>query len=504
MNKHIQILSIAIVLILAVVVGSLLPTASVETIGVIWLVVAGMFCFSLRQNVWKLIPISLLLQGGFNFMPGGFNTTFFMVITAIAFLFLRFLGGARELKYRYKFIDLLVVGIAVFLIQAYIRNPVGMSVFGSGKIGGKPYLTYTIAILGYFALSMIRTNLQDFAKVVKLMLILAVGEGIYLALCGAVPTIGFYTERIYGTGISMQTYGTVQTLAESRLGYLKTLAEVCIVIMCSMWRPITGLVPFYIKPFLVTMFTVGITLLSGFRSRLVYLFFLFVAGTIARKKPRDLLVILAGVCILIPSLIVLSSSVTLPTSIQRSISFLPGVETRDDIAMGAEGSIEWRMEMWKLALGSDDFIKNKILGDGFGMTAMEFQLAQDEKLGYTAFNNYGGIEYYMAKGSYHGFHVETIRFIGALGLILVTIFLICLARYSWKMVHYYRGRDELGYVLVVTLPLAIAWLYYWLIFGSFKAPQGFPLIILMAGMVRLLDNIRIGEIEAARSNQLQD
>jgi hypothetical protein len=100
----------------------------------------------------------------------------------------------------------------------------------------------------------------------------------------------------------------------------------------------------------------------------------------------------------------------------------------------------------------------------------------------------------LAKGSYHGFHVEAIRFTGAFGLLMALVSMGIFFRYSLKLIHHFRGRPEWGYVLFICVPYLIHPFYYMLIFGSYK--NVFPVILAMAGMLKILDNIRVRELAA--------
>ena len=76
-----------------------------------------------------------------------------------------------------------------------------------------------------------------------------------------------------------------------------------------------------------------------------------------------------GMCV-IPLLAAINLLAPLPPNVQRALTFLPGTweqRYKDD----AEGSTEWRVEVWKVALFTERWIKNKWLGDGLGFSAAE-------------------------------------------------------------------------------------------------------------------------------------
>ena len=470
-----------------------LPSAQIETMGLVLLIFAGMACFSLKQNIWVLVALTLLLSGTMNILPGNLELRYFLIPVAVGFLALRFTVGARDLDIRLGILDFLILLQIACVAQAFLRNPIGMSFLGSAEIGGKHYLQFGLSVVGYYLLSAVKCDLSTYSKIVLGMLALAFLESIYTVFCGALPELGYFFESVYGAGVSLQFYDEEQDISVSRLAYFAYLADIAMLISCTLWPPLTGVNPFRPIRFALFIMTGVSVLISGFRSRIVYWACLFVASSIAwRRKSHVVIAGLLGSMGLIV-LIGFASVTKLPESVQRSLSFLPGVEVDSGVGQSAEGSIDWRVEMWELALSSDRYIKNKLLGDGFGMSAAEHELAQDERLGLVTHNDYSGIEYFMAKGSYHGFHVETIRFTGVVGLIVATVLLVYLAKVSVGLNRYFYGRQEFGTVLVVTVPMTIYWFYYWVVYGSYKSPNGFPLIILLAGMVKLLMKIREDE-----------
>ena len=104
----------------------------------------------------------------------------------------------------------------------------------------------------------------------------------------------------------------------------------------------------------------------------------------------------------------------------------------------------------------------------------------------------------MRRGSYHGFHVQTIRMTGYVGLLLTLIVLGAFLYHAWSHIRYFRGRPEWGYVLFVCTPFLIYPFYAMLVFGDYRF--GFPRYFIMAGFLKMLWNIRHAEaLELART-----
>ena len=108
----------------------------------------------------------------------------------------------------------------------------------------------------------------------------------------------------------------------------------------------------------------------------------------------------------------------------------------------------------------------------------------------------------MRRGSYHGFHVQTIRMTGYIGLLAVLIMLGVFLRHAWSHIQYFRGRPEWGFVLFVCVPFLIFPFYAMLVFGDYRV--GLPRVIIRAGFLKMLWNIRFAEArEFAYQRQLE-
>jgi hypothetical protein len=109
--------------------------------------------------------------------------------------------------------------------------------------------------------------------------------------------------------------------------------------------------------------------------------------------------------------------------------------------------------MWREALSSNRYIRNKALGDGFGLSAVEQKAQMDSVFGDKRRTKGMTIQDMMLeRGSYHGFHVETIRFTGALGFVIALIGLFTFLRYAYILIRHFQGSPYWGHVLFICLP----------------------------------------------------
>jgi len=108
----------------------------------------------------------------------------------------------------------------------------------------------------------------------------------------------------------------------------------------------------------------------------------------------------------------------------------------------------------------------------------------------------------MIRGAFHGFHVETIRCTGIVGLVFALVGMGIFFRTAWKMIQYYRNRPEWMYVLYICIPFLVHPFYKMLVFGAYRGD--FPMVLAAAGMLKVLDNIRFIETSSARAAALEE
>jgi hypothetical protein len=236
-----------------------------------------------------------------------------------------------------------------------------------------------------------------------------------------------------------------------------------------------------------------LVLLSGFRSGIGYLLVVFIVSALLRRKYLDVMVV-ALVGLLGVSALLLSGSVrSLPFGVQRVLSVLP-IEVSAAARADAENSSEWRFEMWRLALTTDRYIQNKMLGDGFALSAREMRHIQDVAFGLTD-ESLDSQEQMLSLGAYHSFPVETIRFTGIVGLACALVLMSVAFRKALTLVRYFRNTPVFPYVMYVCVPMVIYLFWSQLVFGAYRVE--FPQVIAMTGLLKMLDNYRIAEMASA-------
>jgi hypothetical protein len=498
------ILVLGVVLVMSIYLGLIVATDQGETL--VWVGGIGTLvtCLALGKNVWALIPLAAALAGHINAVPGAPAAWYFGVALAGSFMALRFAVGGQPMGWRWTGMDTLVALQIVVLAQAYLRNPTGFALFGGDVVGGKPNIEYGLAIVGFYLMSFVKTDFATVRKVIIAIIVVKLLDSALLAVSGFFPGLAFNLSRFYSNvdvaaAESVISGGGFEVDADTRLGSFLPLSLLLGTICFSYYRPITCAIPLFPLRFVMFVASMAMILFSGFRSSLIRLGFLFIGGSLIRRQKADILAgaLMGFFCLVV---VVAANQVDrLPFAAQRVLSFLP-VDVSAGAKADATGSMEWRFEMWHLVLTTDTYIQNKLLGDGFGYSAAEQKAYLDAKAGLTLTSE-SGMDYFLSKGSYHGFHVEAIRFTGVLGMIVAIAILIGFARQAWKIMVHFRGRKEFGMIAFIGLPFAIDPFFYLLIHGSYKS--GFVAYLLAAGLVKMLDNIRVAELAAEPVTETQ-
>ena len=483
----------------AVYLGVTAATAQTEAI--FWVVSALflIFLLALGKHVWVLIPIGTAFNGGINFIPGA--PALWMVavpLTAAIFLLRISLRRGSEFTWRWSLMDLCVTVHTILLAQSYIRNPVGFASIGlsSEMIGGRAYFVHGFCIVGYVLLSMVRTNLDVVKKVVLCMIFASLLDGFAILMGAFVPAIASVGLKFYSGFSFDSSMATTGADANSRVVEGKFIGEDLAKAAFSLYRPIATFNPLNFLPFCMITLGISAVLISGFRSVMGLMAIYFVVGSLLRRKLSDVVIgLVLGVLAI--CLLMFIGTEHLPRGAQRVLSALPipGLVS-DEMKASGEDSTEWRVEMWVLALTTDRYIHNKMFGDGFGSRRDEMEASLDAAFGdKRRMVGFDAQDMMMRRGSYHGFHVQTIRMVGYVGLFLTLVILGVFYRNALKHIQYFKNRKEWGYILYLGLPFLIYPFYAMLIFGDFN--YAYPKYILMAGVLKMLWTIRAEESAAA-------
>lgn len=195
----------------------------------------------------------------------------------------------------------------------------------------------------------------------------------------------------------------------------------------------------------------------------------------------------------VAALITLQSFIPLPDKVQRSFAFLPG-NWDQKVEREAEGSVDWRVEMWEDILYGDN-IKNWWIGDGFG-----FPQSEVEYFGYLyrtkQISPQQLAEYYLITGGLHSGPLSAAKFVGVIGgiLYLILAFMV-IAGYIklWKLLAGYESltqlRTSVAFFGITAFYVPFKFVF---VYGAYQNDLG-PLIV-SAGLYRLIASVVRQEI----------
>lgn len=478
----------AAALLFAIVVGRNVAENNFSRLGMyVGVAVLAVGALGLKQNAWLLIPICSGLGGTI----GGGRLPASVAEMSVAFCFGLFvLFKALKVIPRFprlNWCDKLLICNLLYIATVFARNPVGVDFMRSNLIGGRPYFAILLACCGYWVLQHVTIK----PKLARILPALMCFGSVVNALSGLVgffaPSLGYRLATLYSGFMPGGEVNPLEPLDTSRVERHSYLAGFGVEVgrAAVSYANIFKLI-FFQNIILSAVFYISLVaiLFSGFRSNLIGWMFAAALATYIRGGTRQVFPLFAAaVAFIVMIIVVQTAGLHVPLAAQRALSFIP-IEWDSRASVDAKGSVEWRVEMWRLALTSDRYIKNKLLGDGFGFDPSELR-------GWAAMSamrmdtSAGLQDYYMITGDYHSGPVSAIRFVGYLGLLLFTVLLIANARYAWKIVKAAKNTAFFPLALFVGIGAIYHPICYWFIFGGYGGD--FIQAISTLGLLNLID-----------------
>ena len=473
---------------LAVWLGLSIATNQLETIIQVIATLVLIGCLFLGRRIWSLIPFLGSLQLTL-MIPGTPTTMLVGQVLVIGFTILLILTRRIPLQLRFSELEWWLLLFILCVVQVYVRNPVGVDLFGGATVGGRPYVLFALAAVT----ALILCSLSVPARELKLALKLSIFGGLlnfFVGLTGwLVPSVGLWLGVANPSGASSEVEGIMED--KGRLTQLRFMVFIPITLakwVCSYINPIKACFSIRWAPLLLLSFVLAGA--SGYRNVIGAVGLTYLVGLYYRGR---LISVLAAALLGVLLLVLLASfnlAAPLPPNIQRSLSFLPGTWEQRYVDNTKE-STNWRVEMWKEALFTDRWIHNKIFGDGLGISARELQ----HQANLTAAKQGGGTgmsgmdmtrEYFMATGDYHSGPVSAVRTIGYVGLLVMLLMQLRLLVHAHRQIMRCRGTEWFSVALFFCIPIVWYPFFFVFIFGAFQLDS--VAILLGLGMLRLLEN----------------
>jgi hypothetical protein len=421
-------------------------------------------------------------------IPGQPDTLLLAQIAFIAFSIPQFL--LRKLPYKLQFTELefWILMLTLMIAQVYMRNPVGLNIFGGSTVGGKGYALYAIALTSAIILCGLRVPKKHLNWVKKLSIAGGLLNFTVSIMGSLVPSLAYFTGQTYSKSdeVNYEDIGkAVDTRDAGRVGYLTTLGKNIGLWTSSHISPLVAL----LKPLWLILILISIAsvLIGGFRNGIASLAFIYLLGIAYRSGGFAVIVSCFAGMGGIALLAAINLIAPLPPNAQRALTFLPGTweqRYKDD----AKGSTAWRVEVWKEALTSDRWIRNKWLGDGLGFSSAELAAQMNERkgslMGISGFDAHR--ETVLVNGDYHSGPVSSVRVVGYVGLIIFLVAMTRLAVHAHRLMITFRHTEWFSLTLLIGIPLIYSPIFFVFIFGDFKAAVS--IFLINCGLVRILEN----------------
>lgn len=451
-----------------------------------------------RERVWVVIPVLWPFYGAVQILPLPFALKDIGVMLAFGAVVVCIALKIVRLRPTFTLLDALFYLNAIWLLVAFIRNPVGYFASDSERVGGRPYVSAFFGFIAYWVLSRLTASPEMLRRVPMYAV------GALVVFCGInvvimlVPAVAPFAAQFYagfnfdfvdqtsleGAGNGLSDDGT------ARIELFRDIGKYSCIFLCSYFFPPTLFNPLKWKRSLAFIGTILGLLLSGFRSFLGYAGAVFLLGSFFRAGWRSVMRA-AGIGILALYILMLGHGTVyrLPFSAQRALAIVPEVlrpTTLDELAvLSGESSTNWRVEMWIQALTTNRYISDKWFGDGFGMDRMQINAFQ-KAVSRGQITNFESQEQMAIAGDFHSGPVSAIRVVGVVGLVFVYLLYIPLAFHAARLIRRTKGTPFFEPTMFFCIPIVFELFWYTFVFGGH--PAVIPFAGTSLGIMKLIEN----------------
>ncbi len=285
------------------------------------------------------------------FLPGApFMWAFFSLLG----IFFAVLNRSINSENKFAHVPLLTAPLlafaAVIVVTAAMTGGIGLQILGSTSGGGKNYFYILTAIIGFFALSS-RTispkHAYVFAALFYLPGIAAMLPHLAAKAGAAARFIAFlFPGEIVTDLADLASQPQADGFGEVRLGGMMAVSLAIFSWMLVRYG-IRGVFDLG-RPWRLAIFLIGIAsgFLGGFRSHLIMIALVFGILFILERLWRTRVMLILIVMAMLSTVFLATFADKLPSTIQRTISFLP-FDIDPIIKVQAESSSQWRIDLWK-------------------------------------------------------------------------------------------------------------------------------------------------------------
>ena len=474
-NKIKAIVVVGITLLLSIYLGVGAASAQEEVLKITGVAAFIAIIAGFGPRIWLLVPLTMFADLSFRWLPGNWLAAEAGQLSMIAGFSLLVMTRKIKIKIRFRLIHVFAVLVIVTMLQAYVRNPVGLAVFGNASVGGRAYFTFGVAVITCVIFSVLRVSWKELFTMRKFAFIGGV-FGVVAHWAAYIPGLGLPLALTLGTGVTAIDFGggAIESTASSGGGASRNLAGV------NTAKVFAKLTISYVNPVkaflfnrwtLIVLFALFGSLISGFRSQVGVALLLLGVGVIYWQGFLAFFAAVMSGVVALMCLAILNLMVPLNGSMQRALSFLPGTWEERYVREGND-STDWRVEMWEEALTSERWIANKVMGDGLGFTREELALQTALKEKRMAIAGSGSLTSqqvaFLINGNYHSGPVSFVRTTGYVGLTLFSLGILGVAISSHRLLRSLKRTPYFGVAAMVCIPAIIHPITFFFIIGDFS------------------------------------
>ena len=423
-------------------------------------------------------------------IPGKLNLYYIMASILIGIIFLKtMLGGLKRTEWSFPHTCLAGFGIVV-LLTMMIRGA-GFRMLGSEQWGGMVYVQLFVGMFMVLALNHAGINKIWMRRALVVMGILSILPLIadILVVAGKLwiwkviqpneDIISSYqaTQKVMEQGVVRYHSGGVTGIF--LLFALLTRVDV---------KRLTSIRGIWLWPLPVIFF--GLVLISGHRLGVVIFgLFVMVLAYIQRAFTFTRIWLLCMTAI-IGWFVLVEWSPYFPEGVQRSISWIPGVDIPDYVRKDAENTMEWRLLLWSEAMKK--FPEYWLIGKGYAFSGKEM-------IGVAGANvTTAPLDWALISNSYHNGPISLLLGLGIFGLLTGAGFLLgALVRHRRFLKRKWvdpnlKCSHQAVYALFLT--------YVLVFFTLFGAVEEFSPFLFMFALLETLQRLDRNQIEAARTS----
>ena len=475
----------ALGLVVAVFLGSMISEGNYQALALIVALSVGfVLYFGFSTFLWMICISAIFIPGHLTFLPLGLKTFEVMLMAGTA----HFLLEKTVLKKIYPRMGPQPAGtwLLLFLVIVVfhgVTDRFGVRLLGSDTWGGRAYLGILVSGLAYYCIQAVQFNVRQWTNFPLIVILIASVDLAIKLISYNVPTFGLLISSFYSGIFSSDT------LTEfNRLGFLGNFGYV-LVTTALCYSTLPGMITRgKLVPPLLFLTGAALCLSSGYRSSLLFLFFLVLVGSIRDLHFKTLFLVPLIVTGLLTLSWVHSSVFSLPQGIQRGLVWIPG-DWDESLTLDAAGSDDFRWKVWAYWT-QNKFPEAPLLGRGLGVPNQEIMANLEEASAIDPFTGETLMKFadrersFTITGNLHNGFLSVIDRFGIIGAICFFTFIIISFRNIFKVLFRTPVRYNTCYLHWLGIYICASILAYPA--GALRIDDFFAPTVLMIGIFNVL------------------